>query len=181
MASLFLLFLLLLLLPCALLLLLYFFVRPRPIKIPIKDRHVFITGGSSGIGLALARQATLDGARVSILARNPNKLEEARASIRQSTGADVAVFSADVRDADAVRHAIEKAGPVDVLICNHGVFAAQKLESQDLEAAKFMIDVNLTGTINLIKAALPGMKNRGDRGPASIAMISSQAGQVLRF
>ncbi|XXG80785.1 hypothetical protein AAC387_Pa09g1565 [Persea americana] len=149
-----------------------------PIKVPIKDRHVFVTGGSSGIGLALARQATFDGARVSILARNPNKLEEARASIRQSTGADVAVFSADVRDADALQQAIEKAGPIDVLICNHGVFAAQELELQDLEAVKFMIDVNLTGTINLIKAALPGMKNRGDRGPASIAMVSSQAGQV---
>lgn len=54
----------------------------------------------------------------------------------------------------------------------------QELETQDIEEIKFMIDVNLTGTFHLIKAALPGMKNRVSRGPGSIAIMSSQAGQV---
>ncbi|KAJ8636620.1 hypothetical protein MRB53_010887 [Persea americana] len=181
MALLFLLWILLIVaIPCSLLLLLLlsFLVRPRPVKIPIKGRHVFISGGSSGIGLSLARLAAAEGARVSILARSPDKLQEACQSIRLATGVDVAVFSADVRDAEAVRRALDEAGPVDVLICNHGVFVARELDLHDVEGVKFTIDVNLTGTFNLIKAALPGMKNRGQRGPGSIALMSSQAGQV---
>ncbi|XXG54450.1 hypothetical protein AAC387_Pa03g2324 [Persea americana] len=180
MALLFLLWILLIVaIPCSLLLLLLsFLVRPRPVKIPIKGRHVFISGGSSGIGLSLARLAAAEGARVSILARSPDKLQEARQSILLATGVDVAVFSADVRDAEAVRRALDEAGPVDVLICNHGVFVARELDLYDVEDLKFTIDVNLTGTFNLIKAALPGMKNRGQRGPGSIALMSSQAGQV---
>ncbi|KAK1367068.1 hypothetical protein POM88_042629 [Heracleum sosnowskyi] len=54
-----------------------------------------------------------------------------------------------------------------------------ELESHDLEEFKFMIDVNVIGTFHLIKAALPGMKGRKERGPGSIAIISSQAGQIF--
>ncbi|KAL6954339.1 3-dehydrosphinganine reductase tsc10b [Sarracenia purpurea var. burkii] len=171
-------FSLIILFPLALLAFLFIIVRPRPVKIPIKGRHVFITGGSSGIGLALAHQAALEGARVSILARNRGKLEEAKRAIQLSTGVDVAVFSADVRDFDAVKTAVEEAGPIDVLVCNQGVFVPQELERQEMEEVKFMIDVNLMGTFHLIKSALSGMKNRKERGPASIAIMSSQAGQV---
>ncbi|GMY27450.1 3-dehydrosphinganine reductase TSC10A-like isoform X2 [Fagus crenata] len=169
--------LLLLLLPLAILLSLYFLVRPRPVKIPIKGRHVFITGGSSGIGLALAHQAASDGARVSILARSISKLEEAKQAIRLSTGIDVAVFAADVRDYDAVSKAINEAEPIDVLIVNQGVFVPQELEKQGLDEIRFMMDVNLMGTFHMIKAALPSIKKRSHRGPASIALMSSQAGQ----
>ncbi|XP_057489136.1 3-dehydrosphinganine reductase TSC10A-like [Actinidia eriantha] len=168
----------LILLPLALLAFLSLIVRPRPVKIPIKDRHVFITGGSSGIGLALAQLAASEGARVSILARNRDKLEDAKQAILLATGIEVAVISADVRDFAAVKSAIEEAGPIDVLVCNQGVFVPQELESQEMEEVKFMMDVNLMGTFHLIKAALPEMKNRRERGPTSIAIMSSQAGQV---
>ncbi|MBA0814606.1 hypothetical protein Gohar_020424 [Gossypium harknessii] len=158
--------------------LLYFIVRPRPVTIPIKNRHVFITGGSSGIGLALAHQAASQGARVSLLARSLNKLQEAKESIRRSSGLDVSIFSADVRDYDAVQKAVNDAGPIDVLVVNQGVFVPQELDKQGLDEIKFMIDVNLMGSFNVIKAALPLMKERKDRLPASISLISSQAGQV---
>ncbi|KAI4317769.1 hypothetical protein L6164_025612 [Bauhinia variegata] len=166
------------LVPLALLLLLYIIVRPRPVKIPIKNRHVFITGGSSGIGLALAHQAAVEGARVSILARSLDKLEEARNLIRLSTGIDVAVFSADVRDYDAVKRAVDEAGPIDVLVVNQGVVVPKELDKQELSEVKFMLDVNLMGNFHMIKAALPAMKNRRDRAPASIAIVASQAAQV---
>ncbi|XP_024194886.1 3-dehydrosphinganine reductase TSC10A isoform X2 [Rosa chinensis] len=169
---------LLLLLPLALLLLLYLIVRPRPATVPIKNRHVFITGGSSGIGLALAHRAASEGARVSILARSLDKLEEAKNYIQLSTGIDVAVFVADVRDYDAVSKAVEAAGPIDVLVVNQGVFVPGELEKQGLDEVRFMVDINLIGSFNVIKAALPGMKDRKDRGPGSIALMSSQAGQV---
>ncbi|GAB2275383.1 hypothetical protein Dimus_010143 [Dionaea muscipula] len=173
-------FLLFLLLPFSILLLLYFVVRPRHVRVPIKGRHIFITGGSSGIGLALAHAAAAEGAsKVSILARDPKKLEDAKEEIRRLTGVEAATFSVDVRDFDAVRVAVEEAGPIDVLVCNHGLFAAQELERQQLSEVRSIIDANLMGTIHLIKAALPSMKiNRKDRGPASIAIVSSQIGQM---
>ncbi|XVF23414.1 hypothetical protein REPUB_Repub13aG0035900 [Reevesia pubescens] len=161
-----------------LLLLLYFIVRPQPVTIPIKNRHVFITGGSSGIGLALAQKVVSEGARVSLLARSLNKLEEAQKSIRLAYGVDVAMFAADVRDYDAVKRAVQDAGPIDMLVVNQGVFVPETLEKQGLDDIKFMLDVNLMGCFNVIKAALPLMKDRKNRGPASIALMSSQSGQV---
>lgn len=181
MASPYLLLLLLIpVLPLIFLLVLAFLARPRPAKVPVKGRHVFITGGSSGIGLAMALQAALEGARVSILARNQAKLEEARDTIRLATGKEVTILSADVRDAESVARAIEEAGPIDILIANQGVFIPQELELQDMKEIRFQVEVNLMGTFHLIKAALPGMRqNTRKTGlPASIAIISSQAGQV---
>ncbi|KAL5097328.1 hypothetical protein RYX36_001655 [Vicia faba] len=166
------------LLPLILLPILYFIVRPRPVKIPIVNRHVFITGGSSGIGLALAHRAAADGARVSIMARSLTKLEEAKSSIKHATGIEVAVFAADVRDYDAVKKAVDEAGAIDVLLLNHGVFSALELEKMEMSEVKSTLDINLMGCFNMIKAALPAMKNRKNVLPVSIAMVSSQAGQV---
>ncbi|EOA21099.1 hypothetical protein CARUB_v10001439mg [Capsella rubella] len=162
----------------SLLIILALIVRPRSVKIPIKSRHVFITGGSSGIGLALAHRAVAEGARVSILARSTEKLDEARRSIQLATCVGVATFSADVRDFDAVSKAVDESGPIDVLIVNQGVFIGKELEKQSHEEVKFMIDVNLVGSFNVIMAALPAMKAREGRGPASISLVSSQAGQA---
>ncbi|KAL6634975.1 hypothetical protein ACP70R_027646 [Stipagrostis hirtigluma subsp. patula] len=172
--------LLLLVPPVGLLAALAFLARPRGARVPLRGRHVLITGGSSGIGLAMAAAAAREGARVSILARNAARLEAARAAIRDATGQDVGVLAADVRDEAAVARALQEAGPVDVLVCNHGVFVPQELEKQDMEEVKWMVDINVMGTFHLVKAALPAMKARTrETGlPGSIAIMSSQAGQV---
>lgn len=170
--------LLLIIIPLLILLFLRFIIRPRPVKIPIKGRHVFITGGSSGIGLAVARLAASQGARISILARSESKLEEAKQALKDWTGTEVATFSADVRDYESVQRAVDAAGPIDVLLVNHGVFRAEDLDKLQMDDVKFMIDVNLMGSFNVIKAALPGMRRREDRTPVSIALMSSLAGQV---
>ncbi|KFK29481.1 hypothetical protein AALP_AA7G139900 [Arabis alpina] len=152
-----------------------------PTSIPIKSRHVFITGGSSGIGLALAHRAASEGARVSILARSSDKLDEAKRSIKLATGIEVATdievatFSTDVCDYDAVSKAVDESGTIDVLIVNQGVFIGE----ESPEEVKFMIDVNQVGSFNVSKAALPSMKAREGRGPASISLVSSQAGRSL--
>ncbi|KAE9591440.1 putative 3-dehydrosphinganine reductase [Lupinus albus] len=172
-------FTLFIILPLTLLAFLYFIVRPRPIRIPIKNRHVFITRESSGIGLALAHRAAAEGARVSILSRSLNKLEKARNAVKLATGMEVAVFEAEVRDYDAVKRAVDEAGHIDVLILSHGVFPALEFEKIELDEVKYTMDVNVIGCFNLIKAVLPAMKNRKDPLPASIAFVSSQAGQVL--
>ncbi|GJU87973.1 3-dehydrosphinganine reductase TSC10A-like protein [Tanacetum coccineum] len=72
-------------------------------------------------------------------------------------------------------------GPIDVLVCNQGVFVSHKLQKQEINEVKDMIDVNLVGTFNVVKAALPGMKNRSDRKPVSIVFMSSQAGQASKL
>jgi 3-dehydrosphinganine reductase len=171
--------LLLLVPPVGLLAILAFLTRPHAARIPLKGRHVFITGGSSGIGLAMATAAAREGARVSILARNLARLEEARAAIQRDSGRDDGV---GVHAADAVARALQEAGPVDVLVCNHGVFMSRELERQDMDEIRCMVDTNLMGTIHLVKASLPAMKARAreTRLPGSIAIMSSQAGQVDR-
>ncbi|XVE84837.1 hypothetical protein DITRI_Ditri17bG0044700 [Diplodiscus trichospermus] len=161
-----------------LLLLVYFIVRPRPVRVPIKDRHVFITGGSSGIGLSIAKRAASEGARVSIMGRNLDKLKQAKQSILLATGADVSIFSADARHYEAVQRAVNDAGPIDVLVVNHGVYEHDELEKQDLHVVKYVLDVNLIGSFSVIKAALPQMKHRKDKRPASISLMVSQAAQV---
>ncbi|CAA7395539.1 unnamed protein product [Spirodela intermedia] len=156
-------------------------VPPRPASVPIKGRHVFVTGGSYGIGLAIAKRAAAEGAaKVSLLARGLDKLEAAREEILRDTSCrEVAIFSVDVREEGAVKRAVEAAGPIDVLICNHGVFFPIELENQDTEEIKLTLDVNLMGNFHLIKAALPTMKaGASASAPRSIAIISSQAGQV---
>lgn len=181
MASLYLLLLCIIVLPFLLLLVLAFLAWPAPVKLQLKGRHVLISGGSSGIGLAMARQAAFEGAHVSILARNPAKLEAAREAIRQATGSDVSILSVDVQDFDSVSKAIQDAGPIDVLVANHGVYFSQELELQDLQEIKLQVEINLMGTFHLIKAALPGMKQnaKNTNFPASIAIMSSQSGQVF--
>ncbi|CAA7411118.1 unnamed protein product [Spirodela intermedia] len=154
-------------------------VAPGGVKVPIKGRHVFVTAGSSGIGLSLAKQATAEGDRVSILARNLRKLEEAHEEIRRATGVEAAIYSVEVRDEKAVREALEEAGTVDVLVCNHGVFLPRELVMVDMEEVRYTIDINVVGTFNLIRHALPAMKQAAGGSPSrSIAVISSQADQI---
>ncbi|OEL33150.1 hypothetical protein BAE44_0005831, partial [Dichanthelium oligosanthes] len=105
--------LLLLVLPISLLAALAFLARPRAAHIRLKGRHFFIKEGSNGIGIAMATAAAREGARVSILARNLARLEEARAAIQcDSDRSDVGVHAIDVRDTDAMARAFQEAGPV---------------------------------------------------------------------
>ncbi|KAI3446597.1 hypothetical protein Pfo_003262 [Paulownia fortunei] len=143
-------------------------IRPRPVRIPNTnpERHVFISGGSSSIDL------TRHGADVTLLARDATQH-----SIKLATGQDVSIFRDDVREYGAVERVMEEGGPIEVLLCNHGVYVPQELEE-----VTFIIDVNLMCTFHLIKAALRGTKRiRAGRGTGSIAILSLQAGQGTMF
>ncbi|XP_078446229.1 3-dehydrosphinganine reductase TSC10A-like [Wolffia australiana] len=160
------------------LLVLIIVIKPGGAKVPIKGRHVFISGGSMGIGFTIAKQAAAQGARVSLLARGRQKLEEAREEIRRDTGAEVSIYSIDVRDEEGVKKALQEAGTVDVLVCNQGFFLPRELVQMDMEEVKYTLDVNLVGTFNLIRHALPAMQQTASSTPRSIAIISSQASQI---
>ncbi|CAA6665172.1 unnamed protein product [Spirodela intermedia] len=141
---------------------------------------MFISGGSAGIGFAIARQAAIDGARVSILARDASKLEAAREEIRRTTGAEVAIYSADIRDEAAVNKAIAAAGTIDLLVSNLGVGIGKEFEDTTMEEIRFQVDVNIMGTLYLLKAALPRMKKASaeDGLPRSISFTTSMGGQT---
>ncbi|KAH7387528.1 hypothetical protein KP509_16G027400 [Ceratopteris richardii] len=165
-------------LPCILYLALRMISSPRPVRIPFANRHVLITGGSSGIGFELAKLALLEGASVSILARDIARLNEAKVALANSTGKEVRVFSADVKNLKSLSNVATEAGPIDVLICSHGVAIPKTFEDSSLDEINHMLDTNLRGNLYVIKAMLPSLKNRKDNYPASIAIVSSQAGQV---
>src|SRR5262249_50300445 len=97
-----------------------------PVVTALSGSHVLVTGGSSGIGLAVAGRVLARGARVSIVARDEPRLDSARAGLEQLAGDPerVASASADVSDAPALRagigRVVDRLGPVDVLVTAAG-------------------------------------------------------------
>lgn len=154
---------------------------PAP-SMQLSNQHVLITGGSSGIGLALARQAAGKGARISLLARDPAKLAAARDEIQRVAAAPVCIVGADVADQTALVRALAEAerahGPVDILITSAGIARPGYFEEVPVEVFERSMAVNYFGTVYAVKAVVPGMKQRG-RG--AIVIISSGAGLVGLF
>jgi 3-dehydrosphinganine reductase len=143
--------------------------------------HVSITGGSSGIGLATAHLAAARGARISLLARRTDVLDDAADALR-AAGATVATAAADVADAAqvdaAVATLVEALGPVDVLVCSAGQARPGYFQELDPTLFRQMMDVNYFGTVNAVRAVAPSMIERR-RG--SIVGVSSAAGLVGVF
>ncbi len=141
----------------------------------MKDKHVIISGGSSGIGLVLAEKLGKRGARLSLVARSPEKLESVRARL-ESSGAMVKVFSCDVSDKSSVVETmdciISEQGPPDWLINSAGVLAGNYFENFSAEDFHRLMDINFYGTLYMTQAALAGLKKKGGR----IVNISSMAG-----
>jgi 3-dehydrosphinganine reductase len=129
------------------------------------DAHVCITGGSSGIGLALGEQCAARGARVSIVARDPERLESARARIATAVpGCRVDAGRADVTDPTALADALEALtgalGPVDVLVTSAGYARPGHFTDLDLAVFRDQMDVDYFGTLHAVRAVVPSMVER---------------------
>lgn len=163
-----------------------------------KDKVVFLTGASSGIGEALAIEIAKRGATLGLLARREEMLKTL-AEKCESLGAKARIFAADVVDAEAVQKSAdalrEEFGRIDILIANAGI-GGNNRETRDLEpdAVKKVIDINLIGAVNSVHAVLPQMLERksgqlvaisslaGFRGiPKSAAYSASKAGMTAFF
>lgn len=145
-------------------------------------RHALVTGGSSGIGLAVAESLASRGAHVSLIARDSARLEEARARVeaaRAGTGQRVVTRAADVADRDSLLAAIASAraeqGPVDALFACAGYCTPGRFAELPLDAFREHVDVNLLGVIHAARAVVPEMI---ERGLGHVALISSMGGLV---
>lgn len=142
-----------------------------------KDKVVFLTGASSGIGEALAIEISKQGAILGLLARRAELLRELAEKCEAAGGA-ARYFACDVTDAAAVQKAAdalrEEFGRVDVLIANAGIGGNNK-ETRALqpEFVKQVIDINVMGAVNSVYAVLPQML---ERGQGQLVAISSLAG-----
>jgi len=139
----------------------------------IAGRHVLVTGGSRGIGRAIAEAFAARGARVSLTARSSESVAEAAAAFG-GTG-----IGADLSSAPGMEGLIEKVeaavGPVDVLVNNAGMEVHQHLAEQSAAEVANVLTTNLLAPVELTRQALPGML---DRGRGHIVNIASMSGAV---
>jgi uncharacterized oxidoreductase len=131
----------------------------------IRNRRVLITGGSSGIGLALAQVLGLKGAHIAISGRRSDRLDAAIAHLR-TAGVAAKPIAADVATesgrAATVEGALEALGGLDVLVNNAGGVRAGRLENTTEAEIRAMIEVDLVAPVLLTRALLPSLRDSGD-------------------
>jgi short-subunit dehydrogenase len=142
-------------------------------------RCVLITGASSGIGRALARDLAQRGARVGLMARGAGELAAVAKEIVDRGGV-AECRSVDVTEASSLQAAageLEQAlGPCDVAVACAGIFRETKIDPLDPAAVHAVMNTNVLGVSNLLAAVLPGMLQRGRGNLAAVASIAGYLG-----
>ena len=145
-----------------------------------RNTAAIVTGGSRGIGLAIAAALASKGSRVAITGRDDEQLERAAATLRRSAtdSSAVVALQSDVRDAaDAARavdDAADRFGGLDVLVNNAGVGYFADVADMSVDTWQRVIETNLSGVFYCCRAALPHLRRRG---AGWIINISSLAGK----
>jgi len=141
-------------------------------------KTVIVTGGGGGIGAGIARAFVEHGATVVIFENSASGAQEA-SKLLKGNGQ---VFKLDVSDCDAVEKACQKIceerDGIDILVNNAGITLGKSLNTLTIEQWRKVIDVNLTGPFNCIKAVIPSMRARN---AGAIVNISSLAGIKIAF
>lgn len=144
-----------------------------------RDKVVLITGGSRGLGLALARQLAGEGAHLAILARNADELATAEADLLARGAADVFPLVADITDPAAVRTAVAtvaaRFGGLDVLVNNAAALQVGPLEHMDVSDFEKAMNTNFWAALHAVHAALPHLRRRAG---ARIVNVASFGGEV---
>jgi NAD(P)-dependent dehydrogenase (short-subunit alcohol dehydrogenase family) len=141
----------------------------------LRGRHALVSGGSRGIGRAVAAVLGQAGATVTILGRNEANLQNAVVE-----GSAVHYVTADVTRADECRSAIDsvqaKHGAVDILIANAGGAESAPFAKTDAELFRRMLDLNLMGVVHLAHAVFDGMVARGFGRIVAVASLAGLKG-----
>lgn len=146
------------------------------------NKLALITGGSSGIGLALAKELAKQGMRIAIIARRIEQLQKAKTQIGEFTNKGVYIVQADVSKWEEIEEKIttfmDEVGTPDLLINCAGVVRPGLFEELDVDIFHWMIDINLMGPIHLSKVVVPRML---ERGSGHVVNVSSVAGFIGTF
>ena len=128
----------------------------------------FITGSSSGFGRLLTERLLARGDRVAATARRPEALDD----LRRPAGDRLWTAPLDVTDAGQARQVMTGAftalGPIDVIVSNAGYSVLASVEEASDEQIRRVIDTNLLGSVNVIRAALPHLRAQGRARPAGL-------------
>ena len=145
----------------------------------LSGRVALITGGGRGIGRGIALAFAREGAAVAVGARTISEIELVAEECRAS-GATAIAVPLDVTDRrsceDAVHACEERLGRVDILVNNAGIATSHKFTDIDDDSWERTLRVDLTGAFFMIRAALPGMLQRGEGTVISIASIAARVG-----
>ncbi|WP_188197316.1 SDR family oxidoreductase [Nonomuraea sp. SYSU D8015] len=149
----------------------------------LSGRVAVITGASSGIGEATAEHLASLGAKVAVLARRADRLNDLVARIEKNGGAALALV-ADVTDAAALQAAADRVrselGVADLLLNNAGVMLPAPIEELATDQWRRQIDLNVTGVMNAIAAFVPQLvEAAAERGVADLVNVSSIAAQNI--
>jgi short-subunit dehydrogenase len=150
----------------------------RRTPISFRGKTAFVTGGSRGLGLLIARDLLVRGARVAISARDAEELARAEQQLR-AYGTDVLTIAADMTMRDEADAAVQKAeqqfGPVDVLVNNAGTISVGPIETMTIDDYRNSINTHFWGPYFTTMAVLPQMKRRQF---GRIVNISSIGGKI---
>lgn len=130
----------------------------------LSGRVALVTGGSRGLGKAMARIFAQAGADIAICSRHEDQLQSAAAEIGEGTGARVEYVVTDMTRRDEVKRlaetAVERMGKVDILVNNAGTNIPQPIDQIEDETWDQLLELNLTSCMALTRALVPGMKQR---------------------
>jgi 3-oxoacyl-[acyl-carrier protein] reductase len=143
----------------------------------LRGQTAIVTGGSRGIGLAIARTLAAEGVNIAITGRSESHLSQARPRIEGAGPARVETLRADMRRYEEVERAVNatvaRFGGLDILVNNAGIGIFADAAEMTPEQWSDVIGTNLTGVFHACRAAIPHLR---DRGGGRIVNISSLAG-----
>jgi NADP-dependent 3-hydroxy acid dehydrogenase YdfG len=145
---------------------------------PLAGRSALVTGAGSGIGAAVALALGQAGARVAVLGRRPGPLDEVCHRI-VAAGGEAVALPGDVRDYESMAAAVEEAvarfGGLDILVANAAVADAGPIAEEDPKLYRDVIETNVIGVLNGIRAALPHMVGRS---AGHVVVVASVSGRI---
>jgi len=128
----------------------------------LNGKTALITGGSKGIGLGIAEALIEQGMKVAVTSRSQSAADEAAAALNKKKADSAIGIEADVRSMEAQQVSVQKVldrwGQLDVLIANAGLGHFASIEEMTPKQWNDVIDINLTGVFNSVKAAIPALK-----------------------
>jgi len=147
----------------------------------LAGKVAFVAGGTRGLNLGIAKRYAAQGARVAVLSRNQERVDQAVAELRQ-LGGEALGFAADVREYDkleaTLQQTAEKLGPLDIVVAGQaGNFYAPAL-GMSANGFKSVIDIDLIGTFNVFRAAYALLRRPG---ASLIAITAPEAVKPLHF